>query len=145
MHGEVYSWKYLGSWNLVRHLRHAGCWLTIQDTSLVGLYFLNIFIKYKYLHLFSARRLQCQKLPKTIAHPTTILIHSLEQTLRFTLSASNSLFAIQQLTHNNWHTWHAHDMHMTHINTHACTPTFQPIFIVAKQKLTFSLSQISLA
>ena len=37
-------------------LSHAGCWLTIQDTSQLGLYFFDIFIKYKYLPLFSARR-----------------------------------------------------------------------------------------
>ena len=35
-------------------LSHAGCWLTIQDTT--GTVFFDLFIENKYLHLFSARR-----------------------------------------------------------------------------------------
>ena len=107
-------------------LRFKSRWLLAHDPRhfTIGTVFFVIFIKYKYLHLFSARRFQCLILFRSTQHTCVSSIHSLLCDSRAPQCELNQ------------HT-QLYPYHLTHIH-------FLPLFIVSEQEYIFYYPQVPL-
>ena len=105
-------------------LSHAGCWLTIQDTSQLGLYFLLYLLSTNIYTCLVHVVFQCLILFRSTQHTCVSSIHSLLCDSRAPQCELNQ------------HT-QLYPYHLTHIH-------FLPLFIVSEQEYIFYYPQVPL-